>query len=58
MPYNSQADVCRLLVERYDTKTNVNLGGFQSQFEASNVTSHTEELWYNETDCLWITIYI
>ena len=37
-----------------DTK----LGGFQSQLEASYVSSHTEELWYNETVCLWMTIYI
>ena len=36
---------------------NVNLGGFQSQFEASYESSHTEELWYNETVCLWMTIY-
>ena len=27
MPYNSQADVVRLLAERYDTKSNVKLGG-------------------------------
>ena len=32
MPYNFQADVVRLLAERYDTKYNVKLGGFQSQF--------------------------
>ena len=25
------------------------LGGFQSQFQASCVSRHTEELWYNET---------
>ena len=30
----------RLLAERYDTKSNVKLGGFQSQLQAS---SHTEE---------------
>ena len=22
------------------------------------MSSHTDELWYNETDCLWMTIYI
>ena len=38
MPYNSWADVVRLLAE---------LGGFQFQLQASYVSSHTEELWYN-----------
>ena len=28
--YNSRADVVRLLAERYDTKSNVKLGGFWS----------------------------
>ena len=36
-----------LLTERYDS--NVKLGGFRSQLQASYVSSHTEELWYNET---------
>ena len=57
MPYNSRADVVRLLVERYDSKFDVKLGGFQSELQASYVSSHTEELWYNETVCQWITIY-
>ena len=48
MPYNSRADVCRLLAEWYETKSIVKLGGFRSQLEASNVSNHTEELWYNE----------
>ena len=48
----------RLLAERFDTKSNVKLGGFRSQLQASNLSSHTEELWYNETVCLWMTIYI
>ena len=52
MTYISQADVCRLVAERYDTKSNVKLGRFQSQFKASCVSSHTEELWNNETVCL------
>ena len=47
-----------MLAERYDTKSNVKLGGFRSQLQASYVSSHTEELWYNETVWLWITIYI
>ena len=25
--------------------------------EASCVSSHTEELWYNETVCPWMTVY-
>ena len=49
--------VC-LLAEQYNTKSNVKLARFQSQLQASYVSSHTEELWYNETVCLWITIYI
>ena len=44
--------------ERNDTKSKVKLGRVQSQLEASYVSSHTEELWYNETACLWRTIYI
>ena len=32
--------------------------GFQSQLEASYVSSLIEELWYNKTACLWMTIYI
>ena len=27
------------------------------QLQASYVSSHTEELWYNETVCQWMTIY-
>ena len=52
MPYNSRADVVRLLVERYDTKFKVKLGSFWSQLQASYVSSDTEELWYNEIVCL------
>ena len=58
MPYNSRADVFRLLAERYDTKSKVKLGGFQSQLQASYVPSHTEELWYNETVSVYDNIYI
>ena len=36
-----------LLAERSDTKSNVKLGGFRSQLQASYVSGHTEELWYN-----------
>ena len=49
MPYHSRADMVCFLAERYDTKSNVKLGWFQSQLQASNMSSHTEELWYNET---------
>ena len=48
----------RLWAERYDTKSNVKSEGFRFQLQASFVSSHTEELWYNETACLWMTIYI
>ena len=44
IPYNSRADVVRLLAERYDTKSNVKLGGFRPQLQASYVSSHSEEL--------------
>ena len=47
-----------LLAERSVTKSNVKLSGFRSQLQASYVSSHTEELWYNETVCRWVTIYI
>ena len=48
-------NVVRLLAEQYGTKSNVKLGGFWSQLQASYVFSHIEELWYNETGCLWMT---
>ena len=34
------------------------MGEFRSQLQASYVSSHTEEFWYSETVCLWMTIYI
>ena len=49
--------VC-LLAERYDTKSNIKLGGFRSQLQELYVSSHTEELSYNETVYQWMTIYI
>ena len=48
----------RLLAEQYDTKSSIKVGGFWSQLQASYMSSHTEELWYNETVCLWMTLYI
>ena len=56
MPYDSRAEMVHLLPERYDTKSNVKLGGFRSQLQASYESSQTEELYYNETVCLWRTI--
>ena len=47
----------RLLAELSDTKSYVKLGGFRSQLQASYVSSHTEELWHNETVYPWMTIY-
>ena len=47
----------RSLAERSDTKSNIKLGGFRSQLQASYVSSHTEELWYNKTACLWMTTH-
>ena len=47
----------RLLAERHDTRSNVNLGGLRSQLSASYVSSHTEELGFNETVSLWMTKY-
>ena len=58
MPYNSQAGVVHLLAERYDTTSNVKLDRFRAQLQASYISSHTEELWYNEAVCLWMTIYM
>ena len=49
--------VC-LLAEQHDTKFNVKLGGFWSQLQASYMSTHIEELWYNKTVSLWMTIYI
>ena len=46
----------RLLAEQSGSKSNVKLGGFQSQLKASCVSPHTEELWCNETVCLWMRI--
>ena len=47
-----------LLAKWSDTKSNVKLRGFWSQLQASYVSGHTEELWYNETVCQWMTIYM
>ena len=46
------------IAEQLDTKSSVKLGVFRSQLEVSCNSSHTEELWYNQTVCLWMTIFI
>ena len=58
IPYNCLANVVCLLAKRSDTKSNLKLGGFWSQLQASYVSSHTEKLWYNESVYLWMTIHI
>ena len=58
MHCNFRVDVRRWVTERYDTKSNVKLGGFQSQLEASYVSTHAEVLWYNEAVCPLMIIYI
>ena len=55
---NSSADVGRQNDWAVSYRPSVKLGGFRSHFEASNVSRHSEELWYNETVCLLMTIYI
>ena len=49
--------VC-LLAAPSDTKSNVMSGGFRSQLQVSYMFSHTEELWYNETVFLLMTIFM
>ena len=49
--------VCEM-AEQWDKMSSVKLGRFQSQLEVSCMSSHTEKLWYNETVCLWMTIYV
>ena len=41
--------------EWLDNMSSVKLGRFRSPLEASCMSSHTEEFWYNETVCLGIT---
>ena len=55
LPYVGIAGGCTvMLCHRADVK----LAGFRSQFNAPHVSSDTDEFWYNETACLWMTIYI
>ena len=46
------------MAEWLDTKSRVKLDGLGSKFGPSCLSSHTEQLWYNETVSLWMTIYI
>ena len=46
------------MAERLDAMSSVKLGEFRSQLEATCMSRYTEELWYNETVSLWMTIYI
>ena len=46
------------MAEQLDTMSSVKLGRFRSQLEESCVSSQTEELWYNETVGLIMTVYI
>ena len=43
----------RFLAERSDAKSNVKLGGFRPQLQASYISGHPEELRYNETVCMF-----
>ena len=49
-----------LFAERSDVKSNVKLGGFRSQLQASYMSSHTEELCdtTKQSVCGWQYIYI
>ena len=38
--------------------SNINLGGFRSQLEESNISSLTEDLWYNDNIYIYIYKYI
>ena len=58
MPFNSQADMVHLLAEWYDTKSNIKLGGFQSQLQASYMSSHTVSLYHNSSVSVDDYIYI
>ena len=53
MPYNSRADVVRLLDERYDTKSNVKLAGYDHSFERPTFLDTTKQY-----VCGWQYIYI
>ena len=55
---NSQAAVRSLTGWEVCYWSDVKLGRFRFQLEASHMSSLTEELWYNKTVCLLMTIYI
>ena len=39
-------------------RTDVEFAGFRYQLKASQVLSHIDELWYNETIGLWMTLHM
>ena len=43
---------------RVSYATDIKSAEFWSWLETSRWSSHTEELWYSETICMWMTIYI
>ena len=49
---------CRLIAERNDIKSNKVWAGFDPRLRRPNYLATLKRLWYNETDCLWMTIYI
>ena len=58
MPYYSRALVCQLVPERYDSKSNVKRGGFQSQLEASSLATLKGFDSTKQSFCRWQCIYI
>ena len=55
---NSLLYVGLLVAVRLWYQADIKLAVFWSQLEASRMSSHNDELWYNETVFLWMTIYI
>ena len=56
MPRNFRTVLCHLWLSG-KILSNVKLGGFRSQLQAPFVSSDSEELWYNEVVCLWMTTH-
>ena len=57
MPYYSWADAVRLLAERYDTKSNVILCGFDPSFKCPTCLATLKSCDTTKRVCLWMTIY-
>ena len=59
IPYNSLANVVRLLAERSDTKSNVKLGRFRDpSFKRPTCLATLKSCDTTKPVCLWLTIYI